>query len=237
MNYQDFSLKLTHLIDDDYRDFVAKGILTEYPLLGVRTPDLRALSLEIIKNNFATDFLKLSPKSYEELTIQGFIIASLPYEEMKKLLPTYVAKIDNWATTDMVCATIKSIKKHREDFLELIDEFLGSPHEFTVRTALVCLKSYYITPDYLAVIFDRASRVKDREEYYIKMAVAWLIAECFIKFPDETWGFLKSGILPTWTQNKSISKIRDSFRVPSEVKKELLKIISAASSKNSNFNI
>ena len=224
MNYQDFSLKLTRLIDDDYREFAIKGILTKYPFLGVRTPDLRVLSSEIIKNNFAIEFLKLSPKSYEELTIQGFLIASLPYEEMKKLLPKYLKKVDNWATTDMVVSSLKSIKKHREDFLGLIDEFLDSSHEFTVRTALVCLKSYYIAPDYLAVIFDRTAKVKDREEYYIKMAVAWLIAECFIKFPDETWGFLKSGILPTWTQNKAISKIRDSFRVPSEAKTALLSL-------------
>lgn len=224
MDYGKLQLRLTRLVDDDYRDFAIKGILTEYPFLGVRTPDLRALSLEIIKNNFAAEFLKLSPKSYEELTIQGFLIASSPYEKMKKLLPNYLKKVDNWATTDMVVSSLKSIKKHREDFLELIDEFLDSQHEFTVRTALVCLKCYYITPDYLAVIFDRASRVKDREEYYIKMAVAWLIAECFIKFPDETWSFLKSGVLPTWSQNKAISKIRDSFRVPSEAKTALLKL-------------
>ena len=216
--------KLTHLVDDEYRAFAIKGILTDYPFLGVRTPDLRALAKEIIASGSGEEFLKEEPLSYEELTIQGFIIASLPYEKMKKRLPAYVAKIDNWATTDMVCATIKSIKKNREDFLDVIDEFLKSSREFTVRTALVCLKSYYITPDYLAVIFDRASRVKDREEYYIKMAVAWLIAECFIKFPDETWGFLKSGVLPAWSQNKAISKIRDSFRVPSEAKTALLKL-------------
>ena len=216
--------KLTHLVDDEYRAFAIKGILTDYPFLGVRTPDLRALAKEIIASGSGEEFLKEEPLSYEELTIQGFIIASLPYEEMKKHLPAYVAKIDNWATTDMVCATIKSIKKNREDFLDVIDEFLKSSREFTVRTALVCLKSYYITPDYLAVIFDRVVEVRDREEYYIKMAVAWLVSECFIKFPDETWGFLKSGVLPTWTQNKAISKIRDSFRVPDEAKAALLKL-------------
>lgn len=211
-------------MDDDYRAFAIKGILTNYPFLGVRTPDLRNLAKEITGSSNKEDFLNFEPKSYEELTIQGFVIASLPYEEMKNRLPKYAAKIDNWATTDMVCSSIKTIKKHREDFLPVIDEFLKSSHEFTVRTGLICLKAYYITPDYLAVIFDRITSVKDREEYYIKMAVAWLVSECFIKFPDETWGYLKSGILPTWTQNKSISKIRDSYRVPKEVKDQLLSL-------------
>lgn len=216
--------KLTHLVDDDYRAFAIKGILTNYPFLGVRTPDLRNLAKDIIKSSSREEFLKEDLQSYEELTIQGFVIASLDYEEMKKRLPEYVSKIDNWATTDMVVSSIKSIKKHREDFLPEIDKFLKSPHEFTVRTGLICLKAYYITPDYLAVIFDRVTEVKDREEYYIKMAVAWLISECFIKYPDETHGFLKSKILPAWTQNKSISKIRDSYRVPTEVKNELLSL-------------
>lgn len=64
MNYQKFQLKLTKLIDDDYRAFAIKGILTKYPFLGVRTPDLRALASEIIKGGDGSDFLKLSPKSY-----------------------------------------------------------------------------------------------------------------------------------------------------------------------------
>lgn len=224
MNYSDFQIELTRLVDDDYRDFAIKGISTSYAFLGVRTPDLRVLASEIIRNGNEADFLKLSPKSYEELTIQGFIIAKLSYEEMKKILPNYIKKVDNWATTDMVVSSLKSIKKHREDFLDEIDEFLKSSHEFTVRTGLVCLKSYYVTPEYLAVIFDRIKEVKDREEYYIRMAIAWLVAECFIKFPDETYGFLKSGILPSWTQNKTISKIRDSYRVPKEVKNALLEL-------------
>ena len=50
------------------------------------------------------------------------------------------------------------------------------------------------------------------------MAVAWLVAECFIKFPDETFDFLKTTELPKWTFNKTISKICDSFRVEKEVK-------------------
>lgn len=223
MNYSNFQLKLTRLIDDDYRNFVAGGILTEYPLLGVRTPALRDIAKALSKNESAEDFLKLSPKSYEELTIQGFVIADLPYDEMKTYLPSFVGKIDNWCTTDLLCSSLKSVKKHREDFLDIIDNFLNKS-EFYARTALVCLKNYYIVPDYLAVVLDRIVRVKDREEYYVKMAVAWTICECFIKYPDETYGFLASNILPKWTQNKAISKIRDSFRVPNEIKATLTKL-------------
>lgn len=78
--------------------------------------------------------------------------------------------------------------------------------------------------DYLFTIFDRVESLKNREEYYAKMAIAWLIAECFTKFPEETLGFMKSTELPKWTFNKTISKICDSYRVDDEMKELLRKM-------------
>ena len=83
------------------------------------------------------------------------------------------------------------------------------------------LKCYYVDFDYLAVIFDAAERLAEREEYYIRMAIAWLLAECFIKFPDETTSYLAVSRLPRWTYNKTISKICDSLRVEPEIKETL----------------
>lgn len=223
MNYSDFKLKLTTFIEDDYRDFVKKGIITDYPLLGVRIPHLRELAKEIVKSGQATDFLKHTPQSFEEVTTRGFVIASLPYDEMKTYLPTFIPHIDNWCTCDTFCNSLKSVRKHRDDFLNEIDHLLAGP-EFSTRTALVCLLSHYVISDYLSVIYDRAALVTDREEYYIKMATAWLIAECFIKFPDQTWDFLNANILSPWVQNKTISKIRDSYRVLPEAKDALLSL-------------
>jgi 3-methyladenine DNA glycosylase AlkD len=53
------------------------------------------------------------------------------------------------------------------------------------------------------------------------MAIAWLLAECFIKYPDETFGYLKQSNLEKWTFNKTLSKICDSCRVPSEAKQQI----------------
>ena len=63
--------------------------------------------------------------------------------------------------------------------------------------------------------------LKNRDEYYIKMAIAWLLAECFVKYPDETFGYLKQSNLEKWTFNKALSKICDSYRVPSEAKQQV----------------
>lgn len=220
--YQDFELRLTALIDDDYREFAKTGVTTtEYPLLGVRIPDLRALAKQIEKSNYTKDFLDHVPKSFEEVLVRGLLIANLPYAEMKVRLKSFLPEIDNWGACDTFCSAAKSIKKNRDDFLTTIDQLLESPAEFSVRVALVCLLCHYVVPDYLPVIFDRVIRVKNRKEYYIKMAIAWLLAECFIKFPDETYPLLAAKTLPKWTHNKTISKIRDSLRVAPEVKTAL----------------
>ena len=89
---------------------------------------------------------------------------------------------------------------------------------------LVILKCAYVEPDYLSLIFDRVERLASKEEYYIRMAIAWLLAECFIKFPEETLSYLKVSKLPKWTFNKTISKICDSYRVDDEMKNLLRKM-------------
>ncbi|MDO4526841.1 MAG: DNA alkylation repair protein [Candidatus Saccharibacteria bacterium] len=224
MNYQDFQLRLTALVDDDYRVFVEKGVPTDYPILGIRMPHLHALAKEILTSGSSADFIKREPRSLEELLLRGFVIAGLDYEQMKKEIFGFVAKVDNWCAADTFCSALKSARKNREDFLQVLNKLFTQSTEFSIRIGLVCLLSHYKSPDYLAVIFDFVTQVKDREEYYIRMAVSWLVAECFIRYPDETWGFLSAGLLPAWVQNKAISKIRDSFRVAPEVKTALLKL-------------
>ena len=49
--------------------------------------------------------------------------------------------------------------------------------------------------------------------------MAWLVAECFIKFPSETMEYMWGSSLPARTFNKAISKVCDSRRVDLEVKK------------------
>lgn len=76
----------------------------------------------------------------------------------------------------------------------------------------------YIEPDYLKFIFTEADKISNREEYYVKMGLAWLVSECFIKYPSATMEYLLRSKMPTWTFNKTISKICDSYRVDAQTK-------------------
>jgi hypothetical protein len=54
------------------------------------------------------------------------------------------------------------------------------------------------------------------------MAVAWGISACFVKFRDKTLKFLQTADLDYGTLDKTVQKIRDSYRVSAE-DKEMLK--------------
>ena len=62
------------------------------------------------------------------------------------------------------------------------------------------------------------------DEYYVQMGLSWLLCECYIKFPNETKRLLEEKVLDSFVQNKTICKIRDSYRVSKE-EKEYLKTL------------
>lgn len=210
------------LSDDEYRNFCMKGIPCDRPFLGVRIPEIRKLINEIPEENL-TEFIKTNPVAIEEVIARSFTIARLPYDGMIKVFESQIKLLDNWCTVDTFCAALrKTIKKHETDFFDQkVENLLKEKDEFAVRAGLVLLLDFYVNPNYLAVIFDRVESLKKRNEYYVKMAIAWLLAECFIKFPDETSAYLKVSKLEPWTFNKAISKICDSRRVDPEIKEYL----------------
>ena len=223
--YSDFQTKLISLADDKYREFSMRGIPCDRPFLGVRIPQIRKL-VNQIKPADPEQFLAHQPLAIEEVIARGFVVARLPYEEMLKHFDSQIQYLDNWCTVDTFCAALrKNVKHHEEDFLdEKVEKLLVAKDEFAVRTGVVCLLDFYIKPEYIHLIFDRIENLRVREEYYIKMSIAWLLAECFIKYPEMTRDYLGRSKLDKWTFNKAISKICDSYRVDNDTKTEVKKL-------------
>lgn len=220
--YNELRERLAFYADDEYRDFSMRGIPSERPFIGVRIPKIRELAGLVSKEKIE-EFLKVPPVTFEEVIARGFLICRLPYEEMISYFDSQINYIDDWAACDTFCSGLgKLVRERRAEFLELkVEKLLEDKREFAVRAGLVFLKCYYVDFDYLAVIFGVVERLAEREEYYVRMAIAWLLTECFIKFPDETMSYLSISRLPKWTYNKIISKICDSLRVEPEMKEAL----------------
>ena len=221
-SYSEFQTKLASIADDEYRVFSMRGIPSDRPFIGVRIPDIRKL-VSIIPPEDVGIFIDTTPITIEEVLARGLVIARLPYEKMLEVFDSQIKYLDNWCTVDIfISALRKTIKHHEEDFFnQKVNNLLKSKNEFAVRAGLVSLLDFYIKEDYLHLIFDRIESLTHRKEYYIKMAIAWLLAECFIKFPEETLSYMNHSSLEKWTFNKTISKICDSYRVEDDMKSYL----------------
>ena len=224
-NYSELRAELKVHADEKYRKFARKLSLSKRSFMGVKIPLVRKIVGLVPREKYKA-FLKVKPVTIEEVMVRGMIICKLSYDEMLEWFDSQVEYIDDWSTCDIFCSELrKVIKGHREEFLDLkVKKLLDSNDEFAVRVGLVILKCAYVEGDYLEMIFERVENLRGREEYYVKMAIAWLLSECFIKFPAATTGYLVESKLPKWTFNKTISKICDSYRVDDETKKMLRKM-------------
>lgn len=220
-DYEMYVDYLKSLQDENYRKFHQNLTTTRYEILGLRVPMQRKIAKEISKGNIEEFFCFCKDKYYEEVNIEGFVLAGIKeLSLLEKYFDFFVLKIDNWAICDGFCNSLKIVQKNKEYFWKKIQELLKKEETFSVRVGLILLLCFYVEKEY---IFDILQLVKTvtHEEYYVGMGLAWLLAECYIKYPEETLVLLKEKSLSSFVQNKTISKIRDSYRVSKEEKEFL----------------
>ena len=220
-DYEMYVDYLKSLQDENYRKFHQNLTTTRYEILGLRVPMQRKIAKEISKGNIEEFFCFCKDKYYEEVNIEGFVLAGIKeLSLLEKYFDSFVLKIDNWAICDGFCNSLKIVQKNKEYFWKKIQELLKKEETFSVRVGLILLLCFYVEKEY---IFDILQLVKTvtHEEYYVGMGLAWLLAECYIKYPEETLVLLKEKSLSSFVQNKTISKIRDSYRVSKEEKEFL----------------
>ena len=225
-DYEKYIEELKRNSDEQYKEFHS-GLAGEgnTELIGVRSPILRNMAKAICKGN-AKAFLECcQSRYYEEIVVEGMVIGNLKlqYDELSPLVDTYIPKISSWAINDLFCTSLKQIKKEKKLWFHHIERYLDSNNPWEIRFCLVLMLSYFLEEDYIKEVLERTDRIRN-EHYYVKMAQAWLIATAFCKCREETLKYLKNNNLSQWVLNKSIQKIRESYRVPEEDKRKLLKL-------------
>ena len=204
--------------DLKYRAFNAKLIpnMDIESTIGVRIPILREIAKRAVKENACFEV-----KYYEEKLIYGMTIgySKLSISEYISRLKNFVPMIDNWSICDSVCSTLKFTKKYQAQMLDYIKSYQDGT-EYEVRFLLVMLMDYYLTDDYIVETLNIVSNIK-RDEYYIKMAQAWLIATALAKYYDKTVTLIDNNTFNPWVHNKAIQKARESYRISPEQKEYL----------------
>lgn len=223
-NYREFIKYLMSLQDIKYKDFHSSLVLnSKYEMIGIRVPTMRNIAKHIAKTNII-DYLKcVQNKYYEEVLIEGLVISKIKDErDFYRFYNKYIKKIDNWAICDSFCNSIKIVRSYEEKYFNEAIKLSLKQEEFLSRVGLVMILNHFISKKNINTIFDTLNKITS-DKFYINMAEAWLICEMYIKYPEETKMFLKKNKLSIYTQNKAISKIRDSYRVSKDEKDELSK--------------
>lgn len=82
--------------------------------------------------------------------------------------------------------------------------------------------NFYLDDEYIDLVLDLYKTILS-EKYYVNMALAWAYSTAFVKYEEKVTGLIKSKTLSPWVQNKTIQKIRESYRVDNKTKDKLKK--------------
>ncbi|MCI1244452.1 MAG: DNA alkylation repair protein [Bacilli bacterium] len=191
---------------------------SEIRSIGVKIPYVK----EVAARYAADPSLSLADFSLTdsvELTICFFIIGlrrCVSFDEKMAFLRERLPCADSWAVTDVCPQFIKPAPLGT--YLPYYREFIASPYPFVRRFAYVYALSY--RRDEKAASF--IGGIKKESEYYVTMAEAWLLATLAIDHYGDVLAFLKSKRAYPALFRKTISKCRDSFRIPAGRKEELM---------------
>ena len=219
--YKEYLSYLEKISDKDNIEFSKKITMTNYEVLGIKTPILKSIAKDISKTDIESFFKYTGNKYYEEVMIEGFVLSSIKDPDLfMKYFEKFILKIDCWAICDSCISSYKIMKKY--DFSNYAYSLILDSREFIIRVGYIILMDYYIDDEHIKEILKLS--LKESNYYYVNMAIAWLLSVCFIKYRVNTLELLKSKKLSPFVQNKTISKIRESYRVSDEDKELVNKL-------------
>ena len=175
---------------------------------------------------------------FEEKIIWGLLINAIKATEQQKysFLRTFVPAMDNWAVCDTICCNIKWIKD-KEALWEYLQPYFDSDKEFEVRFAIVMSMIFFLDTESFQKVTERLDSIdfskiqseflspkeakvaeqvrgvaKGERPYYVRMAVAWLLATALANLPEQTRAYVNACNLPEDVIRLYKRKVRESFR-------------------------
>lgn len=214
--------RLLRLRDEQFRQFQCRLIPTVEPsrIIGVRTPQLRALARELEGTPQAAAFLHQLPhRSFEEDSLHGILISRIRgFDACLTAVEAFLPYVDNWATCDILSP--RALVRQPQQLLQAIERWLHSGQTYTVRFGIGQLMAHFLdarfSPDYL-----QAVAAVQSEEYYVNMMRAWYFATAAAKQYEAVLPCFINRQLDSWTHNKAIQKAVESRRIPAEHKRTL----------------
>ncbi len=223
MKKEEIVQRLFELRDEDYARMQCKIIPTVDPkrIIGVRTPVLKELAKELVKDEDRDLFLMDLPHGYfDEDQLHAFVISlEKDFGKCIDQVETFLPYIDNWATCDQLSP--KVFRKHKEELLPHIDKWITSGKTYLIRFAVGMLMEHFLDQDFRIGYADKVVQIVS-DEYYVNMMRAWYFATALCKQYEQIIPYIEQKKLDVWTHNKAIQKSIESRRIP-EGRKDYLR--------------
>ncbi len=216
--------------DSGNKKFNERLTFTRYPVTGVRVPDILALAKQAAKTA-PEAAIDMEPLTLEELLLKGATIAFAPMTEEERiaLFDKYIDMVDDWEGCDIVFSKYVS----RSDlYYATLAQWLQSPSPFRARCGMIGLMKNYLDAAHIVDVLNMLKRI-DYSHYYVMMGGAWLLSVIYLKDKDGVLALICDSAIDKKLRLKTISKLRDSFRV-SAGDKAMLKDIAAKIKAESN---
>ena len=200
-DYQKFVDYLFSFENLEYKNFNSKLVLKNN-LIGIRVPILKKIAKELAKGNYK-EFISIMNHNYhEEVLIHGLILGYI--KDPMNYFDDYIKYMDDWQSCDTTISNMKYFKDNQD--INYIKKYLYH------RVGYVILLTYYIKDEYIDELYNIVDNYNS-DNYYVKMAVAWLLSYLIIYDKNRAVKYLKKSKLDDFTYNKGIQKAIESKKI------------------------
>ncbi|MBE0700807.1 MAG: DNA alkylation repair protein [Acholeplasmataceae bacterium] len=214
-------IKQTHgHIDTDLRE----NVPNRKPYFGIKYPVLKQIAHEI-KQSDPIEFLDSNDFSIYELEIIHTIVLGniKEFHVAVHYFENYMPHAREWSVVDSLCQRFVIAKKHPKEVFSLLIHYAKLDHEYIQRMVAVMILSHFLVDAYIDDSIQLLSELRN-PGYFTKMAVAWAFASIMAKYPCKCMDFMQLASLDTWTHNKAIQKMIESYRISENEKEKLKKL-------------
>lgn len=188
---------------------------------GISVPELRKFAKQIAKSDYITFVENNDFSSYELKLLHAFVLGYIKsdIQTLLQYFKDFIPQVDDWAVNDSLCQNFKIARKYPDEVWKFLMRYKKSKKEFESRIVSVMLLSHYLNDKYIDKVISILDKL-NTDDYYSQMGVAWAFATIMSKYPNKCIEYLKSDNcnLNKTTYNKSLQKIRESFRISDNIK-------------------
>ena len=201
-------------------------IITQLNLLpkttfGTSVPAIRKLAKQIAKKDYLSFIIQNRNTSFELRMLHAFVLGYAK-DDIAILLThfkNFIPYVNDWAINDSLCQNFTVSRRYQAQVWSFLMNYVKSKQEFESRIVSVILLSHYLNDEYIDRVISTLNKLYTKE-YYASMGVAWAFATVMAKYPEKCLTYLQSPNcrLDNTTYNRTLQKIRESYRVADEIK-------------------